>query len=43
MLYTITVFVTEDHIFLVEFGGTKEEMTRQAGHLAWVIENFRLA
>ena len=43
MLYTITVFVTQDHIFLLEFGGSKEEMTRQAGHLAWVIENFRLA
>lgn len=43
MLYTITVFVTEDHIFLLEFGGTKEEMARQAEHLAWVVENFRLA
>lgn len=42
MLYTVTVFVTEKHIFLLEFGGTKEEMTRQAAHLAWVIENFRL-
>lgn len=43
MLYTITIFVTDDHIFLVEFGGSKEEMTRQAKHLAWVIENFRSA
>lgn len=43
MLYTITVFVTQDHIFLLEFGGSKEEMTRQAQHLAWVIDNFRLA
>jgi len=43
MLYTLTIFVTEDHIFLLEFGGTKEEMTRQAAHLAWVVENFRMA
>jgi len=42
MLYTITIFVAEDHIFLLEFGGTKEQMTRQAKHLAWVVENFRL-
>jgi len=43
MLYTITVFVTDDNIYLVEFGGTKEEMTRQQQHLTWVIDNFRLA
>jgi hypothetical protein len=39
----VTVFVTEDRIFLVEFGGTKEQMARQAKHLAWMLENFRLA
>lgn len=43
MLYTVTVFVTEDRIFLVEFGGTKEQMARQTKHVAWMLENFRLA
>lgn len=42
MLYTLTVFVTEDHIFLVEFGGSRDEMTRQGQYLTWVIENFRM-
>lgn len=41
MLYTVTLFVTEDYIFLLEFGGTKDEMTRQGKYLDWVIENFR--
>ena len=41
MLYTITLFVTPDYLFLVEFGGTEEEMTRQAAYLNWIIENFR--
>jgi len=41
MLYDITVFVTEKYIFLLEFGGAKNEMTRQEARLTWVIENFR--
>lgn len=43
MLYTVTLFVTEDYIFLLEFGGTKEEINRQGKYLDWVIENFRQA
>jgi len=41
LLYTITVFVTEKYIYLVEFGGTKEEMSRLSKNLDWVVENFR--
>ncbi len=43
MLYTVTLFVTEKNLFLLEFGGTKEEVTRQSRYLDWVIENFRQA
>ncbi len=43
MLYTITLFVTEKYIFLLEFGGAKDQVTRQGKYLDWVIENFRQA
>lgn len=43
MLYTLTVFVTDEHIFLLEFGGAKDEIARQEKYLAWVVENFRAA
>jgi hypothetical protein len=42
LLYTITVFVTEKYIYLVEFGGAKEEMSRMSKNLDWVVENFRV-
>jgi len=41
MLYDVTIFVTKKYIFLLEFGGTKDEMTRNAANLAKVVENFR--
>lgn len=39
-LYYITVFVTEKHLFLVEAGGTKELMERNAKDIDWAISNF---
>ena len=41
LLYWVTVFVTEKRIFVVEFGGTKVQLDRQAAQLAWVLENFQ--
>ena len=39
-LYWLTVFSTEDQVFLLEAGGTKEEMTRQEAQLDWSVRNF---
>jgi hypothetical protein len=41
LLYYVTVFVTDKYIFLVEFGGSKAQMDRQAQQLDWVLENFQ--
>jgi hypothetical protein len=41
-LYWVTIFVTDKKIYLVEMGGTKQEMTRQAGSLTWLLDNFHL-
>jgi hypothetical protein len=42
LLYYLTVFVTEKKIYLLEFGGSKQEMTRFAAQLTWVVDNFRV-
>jgi hypothetical protein len=39
-LYRLTVFVTDDRVFLVEAGGTKVQMERQADQIDWSIKNF---
>ena len=41
MLYCITVFVTDKYIYVIEFGGTKEQMTNQRAHMDWVVDSFR--
>ena len=41
MLYYVTVFVTDKHIFLLEFGGTKEEIERREAELARFVETFQ--
>jgi hypothetical protein len=38
--YWISIFVTEDRIFLLEAGGTKDEMARLAPQLEWSVRNF---
>ena len=40
-LYYITVFVTDDHLYLLEAGGTREQMERRDEQLAWAVESFR--
>jgi hypothetical protein len=39
-LYRLTVFVTDDRVFLVEAGGTKVQMERQAEQIDWSLKNF---
>lgn len=43
MKYMVTLFVTEKYLYLVEFGGTQEQMDRQGPRLDWVLANFRIA
>ncbi len=40
-LYYITLFVTDDYIFLIEAGGTKELMTASAAQIDAAIAKFR--
>ena len=42
MKYEVTIFVTDDYLYLLEFGGTAQQLARQAARLDWVIENFQL-
>lgn len=42
MRYDVTLFVTDDHIYVVEFGGPQDEMNKQSRYLDWVLDNFRL-
>ena len=39
-LYIITIFKTDDWIYLIEAGGTKEEMKRMEEQLDWAVTNF---
>lgn len=39
-LYRLTVFVTDDRVFIVEAGGSKPQMERQAQQIDWSIKNF---
>ena len=39
-LYSITVFVTDDHIFVVEHGGTKERMMARESTLEAALAGF---
>lgn len=40
-VYTITVFVTEKRIFVLEAGGKKELMEKEAASVDFSIQNFR--
>ena len=40
-LYYVTVFVTDKMIYVLEFGGSKEQLTRFSAQLQWVTDNFR--
>ncbi|MCC6554850.1 MAG: serine/threonine protein kinase [Polyangiaceae bacterium] len=39
-LYLLTVFVDDDHVFLLEAGGTKAEIERQQAQIDWAVRNF---
>lgn len=39
-LYYVALFVTDARIFLIEAGGTKAEMDREAQRVEWAIANF---
>jgi hypothetical protein len=39
-LYTVAIFVTDKKIYVLEAGGTKDEMTRQDAQVEWAIRNF---
>jgi len=39
-LYRVSIFVDEKRVFLVEAGGSKVQMERQAEQIDWAIKNF---
>lgn len=39
-LYMVTLFVTEGWIYLVEAGGTKEQVDKQRQQIRWAVDNF---
>lgn len=39
-LYSLALFVTEQKVFVVEAGGSKAEVTKQAAQIDWAIRNF---
>lgn len=41
-LYYVTLFVTEDDIYLLEAGGTKKLVEANADKIDWAVEEFRL-
>ena len=40
-LYVVTAFVTNDWIYLLEAGGTKEQVDKQRQQISWAIDNFQ--
>lgn len=40
-LYYVTLFVTDSYVYVIEAGGTKEQMLRYDAPIAWHIENFQ--
>jgi hypothetical protein len=39
-LYYVTIFVNDDHVYVLEAGGTKDLVTQHEQQIAWSIENF---
>jgi hypothetical protein len=39
-LYRLSIFVTDDRVFLVEAGGNKPQLERQTEQIDWAIRNF---
>ena len=40
-VYVVSIFVADSRIFLLEAGGTKEQMERYADAVDWSVRNFR--
>lgn len=40
-LYTVTLFITDDWIYLLEAGGTQELVEKHRQQLDWAVTNFR--
>jgi hypothetical protein len=40
-LFTVTVFVTEDHVYVVEAGGKKDLVEKATASIDWFLGNFR--
>ena len=40
-LYVVTAFVTDAWIYLLEAGGTKEQVDKQRQQISWAIDNFQ--
>ncbi|HUS67777.1 MAG TPA: hypothetical protein VMZ28_24750 [Kofleriaceae bacterium] len=41
-LYYVTVFVTDDHIYLLEAGGSAEQMKQRSRDVDWAVEHFQI-
>lgn len=41
-LYYVTVFVTDDHIYLLEAGGSAEQMKQRSRDVDWAVEHFEI-
>jgi len=41
-LYVVTVFVTDDHIYLLEAGGSAEQMKAHGKDVDWAVDSFEL-
>jgi len=39
-LYVVTLFVTPDHVFLLEAGGTKDQVEKSKDQIDWSVKNF---
>lgn len=40
-LYFVTLFVTEGTIYVLEAGGTREQVEKRAADIDWAVANFR--
>lgn len=40
-LYSVTLFVTDDKLFVLEAGGSKDLMQRREKQIDWAVRNFR--
>jgi hypothetical protein len=40
-LYYLTVFVTDETIYLLEAGGSREQMEKHESEIQWAVSNFR--